>query len=192
MNFPDPALPVPTPENAAAWNRAHDRLVQFLNTFALGDHSHVSRLSLEFLDEAREIHRLDPSRDPTTVTMEQAQKRLAAWLAKNLGEEGQAPSKILANGYIALLLSRFYCTAPKAFLEFPLRDDLRGSMRQTLLMAGPDLNVSSMTPRHLDYGPMLDLARQTWHRWDGKSFTVAVLFWAGVYAIVYFMFVEAL
>jgi len=180
------------PENAEAWNKAHDRLVQFLNTFALGDHAHVSRLALDFLDQAREIHRLDPSRNPTTVTMEQAQKQLSAWLAKNLEEEGEAPSKILANGYIALLLSRFYRTAPQAFLESPLREDLRGSMRQTLLIAGPDLNVSSMTPRHLDYGPMLDLARQTWHRWDGKAISVAVAFWSGVYTILYFWLLEVL
>ncbi len=180
------------PDEREPWNEAHDRLVQFLNTFALRDHAHISRLALELLDQAREIHRLDPTRDPTTVTMEQAQKRLASWLATNLGEEGEAPSKILANGYIALLLSRFYRTAPTAFLEIPLREDLRGSMRQTLLTAGPDLNISSMTPRHLDFGPMLDLARQTWHRWDAKAFAVALLFWGAVYTILYLWLAEAL
>jgi hypothetical protein len=183
-------IPHPSAENAEAWNKAHDRLVQFLGTFALGDHAHISRLTLEVLDQAREIQRREPSLNPTTVTMQRAQQRLSEWMAKNLNEEGEAPSKIIANGYIALLLSRFYQTAPTAFLEYPVREDLRGALRQTLLTAGPDLNISSMTPRHLDYGPMLDLARQTWHRWDGKTFFIAVAFWSGVYTILYYCFSE--
>jgi hypothetical protein len=174
--------PVANPE---AWNKAYDRLIHFLNTFALGDHAQVSRLALELMDRSRELHRQDPSRDPTTVTMEQAQKLLTEWLAKTLHEEGEAPAKVLANGYIALLLSRLYQTAPQSFLEFPLPEDLRHSMRQTLLVTGPDLNVSSMTPRHLDYGPMLDLARQTWHRWDAKAMFIALVFWAAVYTILF-------
>jgi hypothetical protein len=185
-------LPISTAEEAEAWNRAHDRLEQFLSTFALGDHAHVSRLTLTFLDRAREVHRQDPSQDPTTLTLRQAQKVLAEWLAQNLDEQGEAPSKILANGYIALLLSRLYRNAPTAFLELSLPENLRQSMRQTLLIAGPDLNISSMTPRHLDYGPMLHLARQTWHRWDGKAILAAVVFWAGVYTIFYFWLSEVL
>jgi hypothetical protein len=180
---------LPPPSTAAgqteAWNRAHDRLVDFLHTFALGDHARVSRLALEFLDQAREIHRRDPARDPVTVTMEHTQQSLADWLAKNLREEGESPSRILATGYLALLLSRFYNSAPGAFLEYPLPEVLRESMQRTLVVAGPDLNVSSMTPRHLDYGPMLDLARQTWHRWDAKAFILALAFWASVYTLLY-------
>jgi hypothetical protein len=167
------------------WNRAHDRLVRFLNTFALSDHPHVSRLALELLDRARAAHREDPSRDPTTLTMEQAQSLLAEWLAKNLQEEHESPAKIMTTGYIALLLSRLYQVAPDSFLEFPLPEEVRKSMQQTLVTTGPDLNVSSMTPRHLDYGPMLDFARQTWHRWDARTFFIALLFWAGIYVILY-------
>ena len=59
-------------------------------------------------------------------------------------------------------------------------------------MTGPDLNVSSMTPRHLDYGPMLDFARQTWHRWDAKEFFIALAFWAGVYTVFYWWLSEVL
>lgn len=172
--------------DAAAWNRAHDRLIHYLNTFTLGDHVHVSRLALELLDQARAIHRQDASRDPVTITMEQVQKLLTEWLAKNLQEEHESPAKIMTSGYVALLLSRLYETAPASFLKSPLPDDVRKSMQQTLLTTGPDLNVSSMTPRHLDYGPMLDLARQTWHRWNAKAFVIAVLFWAGIYTVLYF------
>jgi hypothetical protein len=185
--------PAPTPAaDLDAWNRAHDRLVQFLNTFALGDRAYVSRLALEILEQAREIHRAHPSEDPTAVTLSHAQKKILEWLAKNMDEEAEAPSRILATGYIALLLSRLYRSAPQSFLSSPLPEELRESLQRTLIVAGPDLKVSSMTPRHLDYGPMLDLARQTWHRWDGRAFAVALVFWAGVYTIFYWWLSQAL
>ena len=181
-----PMTPAPLPAtDQEAWNEAYDRLLSFLNTFALGDHAYVSKLALEFIGQARDLHRADPSRDPTIQTMEHAQKRLADWLATNLEEKDQSAAHILATGYIALLLSRLYRNAPDSFLVSPLPDDLRQSLRQTLLVTGPDLNVSSMTPRHLDYGPMLQFARQTWHRWDAREFFIALLFWGGVYTVFY-------
>jgi hypothetical protein len=172
-------------DDRKAWNEAYDRLVDFLSTFALGDHAYVSQVALEILRQAQEIHGRDPSREPSAVTMEQAQKRLADWLATNLGQENQSPSHVLATGYIALLLSRVNRTAPTSFLAGPLPEELRHALRETLLVTGPDLNVSSMTPRHLDYGPMLQLARQTWHRWNAKEVAVASLFWGAVYMIFY-------
>jgi hypothetical protein len=168
-----------------AWNEAYDRLVNFLNTFMLGDHAYTSRLALDLLTQAQELHRQDASRDPTTQVMENAQKRLTSWLAANLEEKDQSPSHILATGYVALLLSHLNGTAPTAFLASPLPDELKNSLRQTLLTTGPDLNVSSMTPRHLDYGPMLHIARQTWHRLDVKELVIALLFWGCVYTVFY-------
>jgi len=171
--------------NPEAWNEAYDRLENFLQALALGDHAHVSQMALELFRRAREEYLKNPSREPATLAMEQAQKQLADWLAVNLGEEDRTPSHILATGYIALLLSQVYRTAPASFLASPLPEELRQALRETLLVAGPDLNVSSMTPRHLDYGPMLQLARQTWHRWDAKELIIAIFFWAGVYTVFY-------
>jgi hypothetical protein len=168
-----------------AWNEAHDRLMHFLGTFELGDHARASELALTFLRQAQEVHRQDASRDPTTLTLAQAQNNLAEWLAANLDQPDKSPSHVLPTGYVALLLSRVYQTAPSAFLANPLPEELRQALRETLLVTGPDLTVSSMTPRHLDYGPMLSFAKQTWHRWDAREFFVALFFWAGVYLLFY-------
>jgi hypothetical protein len=168
-----------------AWNRAYERLQNFLDSFALSDRAEVSRLALKLFDQARELHRRDPSRDPATLVMEQAQKLVTDWLATNLDERDKPPSQIFSSGCIALLLSGLFRTAPAAFLASPLPDDLRQSMRRTLLVTGPDFNISSMTPRRIDYGPMLTLARQTWHRWNTREILIAMLFWSGVYFVFY-------
>jgi hypothetical protein len=177
--------PPVSPENQKAWNEAYERLIHFLDAFALGDRIQVSRLALHLLDQAQQLHHKDSSLNPTTLTMEQAQKLVSNWLATNLVEADRSSSEILARGYIALLLSRMFLTSPTSFLASPLPEDLRQSLRQTLLVTGPDLNISSMTSRHFDYGPMLGLARQTWHRFDLKSALLAILFWAGVYGVLY-------
>ena len=172
------------PPDTVAWNRAYDRLVHYLDTFALGDHLHASRLALQLLDESRELHQREPARDPVQLTLEHARGKLQDWLAENLREEAE-PERVMTVGCVALLLSRLYRAAPESFLRTPLPDAVRGSLQRTLLTTGPGLNVSSMTPRHLDYGPMLGLARQTWHRWDAKTFFIALLFWAAVYVALY-------
>jgi hypothetical protein len=181
-----------TDNEQAAWNQAHDRLRDFLNAFALSDHAQISRLTLKLLDQARERHRQDPSCDPVSLAMAQAQKMVQEWFASNLEMRDQPPSELLASGCVALLLSRAFRTAPDTFLTAPLPENLKASMRQTLLVTGPDLKISSMTPRHLDYGPMLDLARRTWHRWNPREILIALLFWTVVYFVLYGWLSEAL
>ena len=75
--------------------------------------------------------------------------------------------------------------ASGAFLASPVPEEMRQALRESLISTGPDLNVSSMTPRHLDFGPMLEIARQTWHRWSPKEFLVALIFWGAVYSFFY-------
>jgi hypothetical protein len=181
-----------TPADISAWNEAHERLRQYLETFALGDQVRLERLVLQLLDEARELHRADAAQSPTTITLRHAQAQLARWLAGTLTGEASPSPQALTTGTIAWLLSRLAQTRPDVFLSDTLPMEAREALRRTLLVTGPDLTISSMTPRHLDYGPMLDLARQTWHRWDTKSFAAAVLFWLGIYGICYWCLSEYL
>jgi hypothetical protein len=168
-----------------SWNEAYDRLALYLRTFDLGDHAYTSRLTLDILHEAREKQRTGDAREPTTLTLDLAQKKIVTWLAANLPQADSSPGTLLPAGYIAILLSRAYRTAPDSFLATPVPEELRQALRESLLQTGPDLNVSSMTPRHLDYGPMLQFARQTWHRVDPKEFVIAAAFWFAIYIVLY-------
>src|SRR5580658_548941 len=124
-----------------AWNQAHDRLRDFLSAFALGDHAQVSRLTLKLLDQARERHRQEPALDPVSLAMAQAQKLAQEWFASNLEMRDQPPAELLASGCVTLLLSGAFRTAPETFLTAPLPENLKESMRHTLLVTGPDLKI---------------------------------------------------
>jgi len=121
-----------------------------------------------------------------------AQERIAEWLARNLPPADLSPSNLLSAGCIAILLSRANQNAPASFLATPVPEELRQALRESLIVTGPDLNVSSMTPRHLDYGPMLHFARQTWHRVEPKEFLIAAAFWSSVYIVFYWWLSQAL
>ncbi len=176
---------VPACDDQLAWNQAYDRIHNFLNAFALSDHAQVSRLALKILDQAREIHQQDTSRDPTILVMEQAQKLVSAWLKISLDDRARMPQQIFTAGYVAMLLNQTFRTSPIAFLVFPLPEHLRQSMHQTLVVTGPDLDISSMTPRPIDYGPMVEIAHNTWHQWNARSIFIAMLFWTGIYFVAY-------
>ncbi|MCE0498149.1 MAG: hypothetical protein LV481_09420 [Methylacidiphilales bacterium] len=179
-------------EEQAVWNQAHDRLRDFLNAFALGDHAQVSLLTLKLLDQARELHRQGPSLDPVSLVMALVQKKTDEWFSSNLEMRDQPASRLFSSGCVALLLSRAFRAAPETFLTSPLPEKLKETMHQKLLVTGPDLKISSMTPRHIDYGPMLGLAKRTWHRWNSREIIIALLFWAAVYFVFYWWLSEAL
>ena len=170
-----------------AWNEAYDRLTHFLAGFGVDDPAHIARVGTG-PDRRGPATTPDDAivAIPTRLTLELAQKRVTDWLAASLNGPDQTPSEIFAHGSMALLLSRVFQTSPGSFLAMPLPEELRQALQETMLVAGPTLNISRMTPRHLDYGPMLNLARQTWHRWDAQEVIVAIVFWAAVYVIFYF------
>jgi hypothetical protein len=182
----------PTLAHGEDWNEAYDRLVTYLRTFDLGDHAYVATVAVALLNEAKARHRAEPGREPVALTLGLAQSKIADWLAANLPGTDPAPSQVLPAGYVAILLSRAYRNAPTSFLATPVPEELRQALRETLIVTGPDLNVSSMTPRHLDYGPMLQVARQTWHRIDVKEFLIAISFWIAVYWVFYWWLSQVL
>ncbi len=175
----------PKRDEQAAWNEAYDRLRHFLESFALGDRTQIPHVALRLLEEARTLYRIDNSRDPVSLTMETARKHLAEWFTANLDFRDNNPSKVFSSGYLALLFSKSLRAMPGVFLTSPLPENLRRELHETLLVTGPDLNISRMTPRHLDYGPMLGLARTTWQRWNLRELVVAIIFWTGVYFAFY-------
>jgi len=172
-------------EERLAWNQAHDRTFHFLNAFAIEDRSHLFRMVLDLLKQAREKQRQNPEIDPTSLAIGLTRQEIASWLAANLGESEDSPSEVLRKGYVALLLSPMFRGDSSIFLRSQLPPDFQSSLRHALLVTGPDLDVSSMTPRPLDYGPMLGLARETWHRWDKKTVVTALLLWSGIYLVLY-------
>lgn len=167
------------------WNEASTRLTQYLAAHRLASHLHRADLAEEILDEAQARHRERPDAEPVTLTMDVAQERIEKWFAGILEDTASPVGRRVENGRVAIWLTRANDLWPARFAAAELPDDMRRALCESSVRTGPDLAVTSMTSRGVDFGPMETLARQTWQNWDWAALARAGLFWAGVYALGY-------
>ncbi len=169
------------------WREAHRRLKHYVAAYHLMDSVHEAELVREIFEAAIERHLKNPKEHPTVSTMKQARQTIGEWLKSAMGKEkANVPAvQQVPIAHLTLLLSQVPRKMPMAFLAPEMPDRLRLFFARSLMMTGPTLNVASMTPRDLDYGPMLQLAQQTWHQWNTKRFMEALVFWACIYSIFY-------
>ena len=88
-----------------------------------------------------------------------------AWFAEVLDEKDQPHDRLAIDGRVSLLLCDGPERWPYAFLdENNIPPDFVQAMRNSNLEAGPDLAVSSMVPRPIDFGRITGAAGETLER----------------------------
>ena len=53
---------------------------------------------------------------------------------------------------------------------------------------GPDLAISSMTPREMDYGAMETIAKGTWHRFAWTPLLRAAGLWTAIFFVALYAY----
>jgi len=183
------SLPQPNSGTREQWNEASRRLETWLETLEIGDEMQALRLRTTILRRAMEDHQKDPSRHPTTVTQQEAARYMEEWFRQVIGSQGDNPGQTLSNGLLALFLSKAGRLWPEAIGNPTVPQELKNAMRQSSLQLGPDLQISTMSPREIDYGPLSSLARETWQQWEWGPILKAALFWIILYCLGYYLFV---
>lgn len=181
------SLPQPRSGTREQWNEASRRLETWLETFGIGDEMHALRLRTVILKQAMERHASVPALHPTTVTQQEAVRILENWFREVIGDLGKNPNQALSNGLLAFFLSRGGQHWPEAVGMPGPPAELREAMRKSSLQLGPDLQISTMTPREIDYGPLSSLARETWQQWEWAPILRALAFWAIIYLAGYYL-----
>lgn len=181
------SLPQPRSGTREQWNEASRRLETWLETFEIGDEMHALRLRTVILRQAMDRHAATPGLHPTTVTQQEAIRVLENWFKEVIGRQGENPGQTLSNGLLALFLSRSGQLWPEAIGAANPPAELREAMQKSSLQLGPDLQISTMTPREIDYGPLSSLARETWQQWEWAPILRALIFWAIIYCAGYYL-----
>jgi len=180
-------LPQPRSGSREQWNEASRRLETWLETFEIGDEMHSLRLRTIILRHAMDRHAVSPELHPTTVTQKVAAGELENWFKGIIGSQGENPGQTLSNGLLALFLSHAGQRWPEAIGTTDVPPELKEAMQKSSLQLGPDLQISSMTPREIDFGPLSSLARETWQQWEWAPILRALLFWAIIYVAGYIL-----
>ncbi len=142
----------PTTGSEAEWNAAFYRLEDYFRALRIVNKVHQSQVILRILASAAARHARDPGQNPTALAMEEARATMEQWFAEVLGRR-QCLSVI---GLISLLAVDAPTRWPLAFPCDDIPAELRQALRESDVRAGPDLMTSSMTPRPIDVGALLE------------------------------------
>lgn len=174
---------------SADWNAACLRLEDYLRAHRVRDRAALLRLTLRILDQARAQHAAQPGRTPLAVTMEAATGLTENWFALLAGG-GEPDPMLVSRGRAAYFATGAYRKWPQAFLDPQPPQELLAAVRNASLRAGPDFEFTSLARREVDYGPMEDIARETWEKFSWSHVLRAFAIWVVIFFAVYFSYLH--
>jgi len=142
----------PITGSQADWNVAYYRLEDYFRALRMVNKVHQSQIILHILEKTAARHARDASQNPAALAMEEARAAMDQWFETVLGHR----ERIAVAGLISLLAIDAPERWPVAFLSDEIPVEFRSEMQESEVRAGPDLQVSSMVPRPIDVGPLLD------------------------------------
>jgi hypothetical protein len=172
------------------WNQAYARLNAYLAAHRLGDLAHRHALVGRMIEQARARHAAEPGTPPVTITMQIAMDELDAWLAQAVPLDFQvSPGRRAAAARVALLLCDAAERWPAALLAEEVPPEMASQARGAAVRAGPDLAISRMIAREMDYGA-LETARETLERFEWAPILRAFLLWSAIWVSAYLIYVH--
>jgi hypothetical protein len=162
------------------WDEAMARVLAFFSTLRIGGVEQRVRVALRVLEEARRRCEEKSGLGPVETSMEVAADLLDQWFAKAIG--GSADRRVAA-GVVALEVTAAAEHFPNALLSEDPPEELKAMLSGVSVQTGPDLAISSMTPREMDYGAMEAIAQETWHRFGWTPILRAAGIWTAIFFI---------
>jgi hypothetical protein len=142
------------------WNAAYSKVESYFHALQIRNKVLLGRVVVQVLQRAMQRAPQEPQRSATELAAEEMDHVITEWFGKVLQEAPTGTDQMLSTrGRLALLLADMPGKWQDQFLRagpWPQRFVTR--MRETYLRAGPDFQLSKMTPRQLDLGPITTLS----------------------------------
>jgi len=141
------------------WNDAYAKVESYFNALRIRNRPLLGQLCLRVLERAQKRAPLEPERTATQLVAEEMDHIVTEWFAEVLlVPPTNADQMLSTRGRLALLLADMPGKWQDQFLRpGPWPEEFTDAMRETFLRAGPDFQLSKMTPRPLDLGPLTTL-----------------------------------
>jgi hypothetical protein len=194
LSAPLPAVLSEFPENyGPAWDEAFLRVESYLRAHQIESRLVLNRVAVEIIRAAR-VTAADPAAagiDPVSLAMREAERRTAAWFTRVLGDAADPDDERLGTrGRIALVLADVPARWPQHFLAAtPPPQELVDAMRAAYIEAGPEMELTRMVPRPMDFGPIANVADEAWKtfaRWPVLRAIFGWLMFVGLLAAIWF------
>jgi hypothetical protein len=141
------------------WNAAYEKVENYFHALRVRNKPLLGRLVLRVLERAAIRAPAEPERSATQIAAEEMDRIVIEWFAEVLQEPpANADQMLSTRGRLALLLADMPGRWQEQFLRpGPWPKEFISAMRETYLRAGPDFQLSKMTPRPFDLGPITTL-----------------------------------
>jgi hypothetical protein len=168
------------------WNAAYVKVENYFHALRIRNKPLLGQLVLQILELAKTRAPAEPHRLATEIAAEEMDRFVTAWFAEVLQTSPVGSEQTLSTrGRLALLLADMPGKWQEQFLRpGPWPPEFVEAMRETFFRAGPDFQLSKMTPRALDLGPIgtlsnlgtLPYVRMTL-AWLGLAVLLVTVFW---------------
>jgi len=141
------------------WNAAYEKVENYFHALRVRNKVLLGQLVLRVLERAMRRAPAEPNHSATQLAAEEMDRLVIEWFAAVLQESSvNADQMLTTRGRLALLLADMPGRWQDQFLRpGPWPEEFVGAMRETYLRAGPDFQLSKMTPRPFDLGPITTL-----------------------------------
>ena len=168
------------------WNAAYIKVENYFHALRVRNKVLLGQLVLRVLDRAMRRAPAEPDRSATQIAAEEMDHLVTEWFSEVLQVSPTNTDQTLSTrGRLALLLADMPGKWQDQFLRpGPWPEEFTSAMRETFFRAGPDFQLSKMTPRPLDLGPittLTNLGRLPYFRmalaWTLFALLLVAIFW---------------
>jgi hypothetical protein len=141
------------------WNAAYAKVESYFNALRIRNKALLGQLVLRVLERAQRRAPREANVSTTQLAAEEMDRIVTEWFSEVLQASPTNTDQTLSTrGRLALLLADMPGKWQDQFLRpGPWPEEFTQSMREAFLRAGPDFQLSKMTPRPLDLGPITTL-----------------------------------
>ena len=168
------------------WNAAYVKVENYFHALRIRNKPLLGQLVLRVLERAQRRAPAEPLRSATELAAAEMDHLVTTWFAEVLQTSPTGSDQMLSTrGRLALLLADMPGKWQDQFLHpGPWPQEFVEAMRESFFRAGPDFQLSKMTPRPLDLGPittLTNLGKIPYVRialvWLGYALLLVAIFW---------------
>jgi hypothetical protein len=142
------------------WNAAYAKVENYFHALRIRNKALLGQLVLRVLERAMKRAPAEPDHSATYIAAEEMDRTVTEWFAAVLqAPPTNADQMLSTRGRLALLLADMPGKWQDQFLRPPpWPEEFVSAMRETYLRAGPDFQLSKMSARPFDLGPITTLS----------------------------------
>jgi hypothetical protein len=191
MDFPVDSINLPLwdPVQADERDDAFEKVENYLRACRVASRLHRARLAALLLQHAIRRRQEGAAAPLATLAIQEARTRMEEWMNTAFNRRDDQPPVSAAQSFLALYLCDGYFRWPNAFLDAAAPPELVDALRSGIVRAGPELQVSHMVPRAMDYGLLPELAGDAMEKLETAPLLKAAIIWAMILALMLGLFI---